>query len=333
MFKKLSTTLFAVILMLSVFIIPIFTQSTESAVVADSVKDIQENKLEESIIESIMRKKPALSFSFSYYEDSDSVELAYYQQGADFNIKDIIYSISYGRGYFREPVFDSIYEDRYSIGTKFDKKDFSIKSFYILREFSNGVDSHNYKIEYKGQIFLLKDIKLKHSYENVGTRKAIHSKIKYHSYFFQTEQKLPLNFYINPKYEFKDYNDNNNLHAGVLGIFYGLLEEHPIKAGYELHFKDAKNNATEYYTPQEVVIHMAKVKFSGNLFNSEFHYTSSFGIGHASEKDAADKNVNSADFYIEYSPNDCWDIYLYYDFFKDPTYDGQTIEGVVRFKF
>lgn len=278
--------------------------------------------------------EPTLTTFFSYYEDSDDVELLEYQEMFDVTFKENnTFQMVVGWGVFEEPWVKTVYENTYSLGTVFRHHGKDYKMSYRYRDFSNAQDAHNYTLQYKGPLFFVDTVEVKHSYENVVTANTIHANVKYFSNSLAADQPLPRNFSYTFWYQCNRYNDENERNSGKVGLFYEIMKNPHCKIGYEFHYKDTRFPSPYYSTPASLQTHQPKIRIHGEIFDSRLYYDVSYGFGRASEKSVEDKEVDYAEVYVEYIINDSLGCYIYYDSFNDPTYDGETIQGAIKIRF
>ncbi len=241
--------------------------------------------------------------------------------------------MSLGQGSFKEPGISTVDENTYSLGALHREHKKNYKISYKYRDFSEIQDAHNYKLEYKGPLFFIDQVRLKHGYENVTTARAARAGVKYFENSFALDQTLPLNFFLTSRYQFNRYNDSNKRHSERAGLFYTLFKKPNMKIGYEADYKDSEFHSRDYSTPESLRIHQAKIRLYDDVAGSRLYYDVSYGAGYAFEKGVENKRIESVEIYIEYNVTDSFSCYVYYDLFEDPTYNGETVQGAVKFRF
>jgi tetratricopeptide (TPR) repeat protein len=175
-------------------------------------------------------------------------------------------------------------------------------------------------------------IRLNGSNRDIDTVRAIEQKIQVKTYSLGYQTRFSPALLGRAGVSYQDYDDGNTGFDIRAGLRYQLPALKNWKIGGDLSFRDSEFEASEYYTPDQLLIGVVRLLFKRRL-NKDAEVRAEFGVGGADDKVNGVRWVSNGGFNFDYFLTRKLKAGLAAKFSVVPGYDSVNLQAVMGYRF
>lgn len=170
------------------------------------------------------------------------------------------------------------------------------------------------------------------SKRDIDTVQAIENGIQARSYRLAYQTRFAPAILGNFGFTYQNYDDGNTGFSVLTRLRYTLPESKNWKIGADLSYKDSEFEASAYYTPEQLLIGVARV-FYQHRFGKEFDLKTNYGLGGASDKVNGIRWVTNGGVNLDYRLTRQLKAGVAANFSVVPGYNSVNLKAFIGYRF
>lgn len=278
--------------------------------------------------------KPGFQSSFYHFGDNKGRQVMKWQEGLKYILSTkTSLETAYARAVLKGEGVVRIGENEYSLSAYYKEGLRSLRLAYFYREFSSANNAHNFLADLKFPLLFINNVDFVSSYENVESAKAVQAGAKMLRNSVALYKELPYNFSLYGKFQHNGYNDDNARDTVNADLYYLLFRKPNISVGYEFTYDNTKFSSSNYYSPDNLMIHQAGLRLKKGFFKDSLSCDIGYGLGYATEEGVKGRLIHSTRGYLRWAFTAKAELFASFDLSRTSTYASQNTQVGLKYSF